>query len=257
MNILTLTSTTQKLKIINETCHRLLQKEHFAIPELPGRDVEVLPIRDLPPKKGLSYVDGQARLLHDLASIELQAMELGVRTLAEYPDAPEEFRRELAAITINESEHLNLCLEGLDALGKPWGSYPVHVGLWQSVAKEDSLIDRVLIVHRYLEGSGLDASHQLLNRLSGIEKPFVVSILRKIAEDEIEHVRFGSRWFMELCNRQRLDPDSTFRLRLDALFTRIPRRLEKLNVNLRKKVGFSNDEIATLERLRLAFSTPR
>src|SRR5688572_7772101 len=88
-----------KLAALPEVLAGLLRGESQAVPMNPGRDVQIFPINKLPPKKGLSTREGQARLLHDLASIELQAMELGVRTLAEYPEAPARFRVELAEIT--------------------------------------------------------------------------------------------------------------------------------------------------------------
>ena len=122
----------------------------------------------LPAKKGLSFKEGQARLLHDLASIELQAMELCLRSLYEYPDAPVAFREQLATIALGEGNHLQLCLNGIETLGFAWGDWPVHVALWHSTANSDSLLDRILIVHRYLEGSGLDAGDTLLRRLSGV-----------------------------------------------------------------------------------------
>jgi uncharacterized ferritin-like protein (DUF455 family) len=98
----------RKLEQLEPTLNALLQSGRYSldIPEESGRDVQILPIRELPPKKGLSSKEGQARLLHDLASIELQAMELGARTLAEFPQAPSGFREQLAVITLEEASHL-------------------------------------------------------------------------------------------------------------------------------------------------------
>lgn len=77
-----------KLRDLDSALHGLLAGDTLTIPKDPGRDVQTLALRNLPDKKGLSSKEGQARLLHDLASIELQAMELGLRTLAEFADAP-------------------------------------------------------------------------------------------------------------------------------------------------------------------------
>ncbi|RYZ67422.1 MAG: DUF455 family protein, partial [Proteobacteria bacterium] len=111
-----------------------------------ARDVRVVQTKDLPNKPGISTVEGQARLLHDLASIELQALELGLRTLEEYPEAPKEFREQLAEVTAGEARHLALCLDGIEALGYSWGHWNVHLALWNVVSPEDSLLDRILIV---------------------------------------------------------------------------------------------------------------
>ncbi len=228
----------------------LLQGAVLQIPEIPGRDVQILPIRELPAKKGLSTREGQARMLHDLASIELQAMELGLRTLIEFPEAPREFRFELAAVTADEGRHLNLCLDALEDLQMPWGSFPTHIGLWQSVSREDSLLDRIVIVHRYLEGSGLDASDTLLRRLDGVDALAVKECVRVIRQDEMGHVQFGSRWYRTIAELSGLDPESDFAPRLQKLFCRIPRRLEPISRETRREAGFTDAEIDTLEAVR-------
>jgi uncharacterized ferritin-like protein (DUF455 family) len=240
----------EKLKKIGEDCHRVSVGETMEIPFEPGRDVEILPIRELPPKKGLSFKDGQGRLLHDLASIELQAMELAFRTLAEFPAAPVQFRDELTKIALEEAKHLELCLHALNDLAQPWGTYPTHIGLWQSVSSSDTLLDRIVIVHRYLEGSGLDASDHLRERLSGVQAAHIHKVVDVIATDEVEHVQFGSRWYREICRLEGLDPEKDFRPRLLGLIKRIPRRLERINQPLREKVGFSAAEISALNEVR-------
>lgn len=239
-----------KLAGVEECLQNMLKGGRLEVPEAPGRDVQIWPIRDLPPKKGLSSREGQARLLHDLASIELQAMELGLRTLQEFPEAPEKFRQELAQVTYEESRHLKLCIDGLDSLGLPWGSFPTHIGLWQSVAAEDSLLDRILIVHRYLEGSGLDASDTLLRRLSGIPAGAALSAVEVIRREEVGHVQFGSRWYHQLVREAGLSPQDDFKPRLDRLFKRIPRRLEPIQPQLRAAAGFLPEEIEALEEFR-------
>lgn len=157
-----------KIQNIEKSCELALKGGLLLAPDQPARDVLVLDSKQHPPKLGLSKKEGQARMLHDLASIELQAMELGLRTLIEFPEAPEGFREELMAVTISEGQHLRLCLEGISDLGYSWGHWPVHTALWNAVSSEDQLLDRILIVHRYLEGSGLDAGDSLIRRLDGI-----------------------------------------------------------------------------------------
>lgn len=85
MNLFTTQSIFEKLRLLEPTTQALLSESALnfpVIPEEPGRDAQVLLNKDLPPKAGLSTKEGQARLLHDLANIELQAMELGLRTLS-------------------------------------------------------------------------------------------------------------------------------------------------------------------------------
>lgn len=248
--ILMAPSVHKKLANIEAGIHQALMGSGELIPLSPARDVEVLAIHKHPPKKGLSHKEGQARLLHDLASIELQAMELAYRSLIEFPDADVTFRNELADLTLSEAQHLRLCLEGIDKLGFKWGDWPVHLGLWECVSASDSLLDRLLIVHRYLEGSGLDAGETILNRLKGVEDLHVRNAVKVIVDEEVGHVLFGSRWYKEFCVRDKKDPDHDFVERLQRLKGILPRRLERIVSPIRKRAGFSDVEIKSLEILR-------
>lgn len=215
-----------------------------------GRDLRVVQPADLPDKPGLSSPEGQARLFHDLASIELQAMELAVRGLFEFPDAPSEFRQQLAEVALSEGQHLELCLRQLRDLGFRWGHWDAHIALWQTVSDEDQLLDRVLIVHRYLEGSGLDAGESILRRLSGIGSKIVRSVVQTIVDEEIGHVEFGSRWYRKLAQMQGLDAEEDFRNRIGAIALMAPRR-ERIARDLRLRAGFTESEIRALQDVQL------
>lgn len=246
----------EKIKNIENSCGKALYlKEAFReVPEDPARDLEVLHPKFHPPKKGFSTLEGQARMLHDLANIELQAMELGVRTLVEFPEAPAGFKEELVAVTVSEAQHLRMCLEGLEALGFKWGDWPVHTALWRAVDAGDSLLDRILIVHRYLEGSGLDAGATLIRRLEGTTgKETIQKIVRQINEEEIGHVDFGSRWYRQICQGRKIDAVEDFPTRMASLRVRLPKRVEPIHRELRRRAGFSEEEIRYYENLREDF----
>lgn len=212
-----------------------------------ARDVTVVSKSQLPPKPGLSRGEGQARLLHDLGSIELQAMELGLRTLVEFPDAPVDFRKELADVTMGEARHLGLCLEGLNALDFDWGYWDVHVALLDTVSHQDTLLDRILIVHRYLEGSGLDAGDSILKRLNGVRAEIARPVVQMILREEVDHVMFGSRWYRKICEQELIDPARDFESRLRKVVEMAPRR-EHIADELRLRAGFTLGEIEALRR---------
>lgn len=244
-------SVWSKIQRVEEDIHELLVgSRRFDIPVEPSRDVEILRVKFHPPKPSLSGKAGQVRLLHDLASIELQAMELGLRTLVEFREAPMLFREQLAEITLGEARHLRLCLEAIDSLGGKWGEWPVHTALWHAVAAEDSLLDRILIVHRYLEGSGLDAVDSILKRLRNVDSQIVSGVMKTILEEEVGHVLFGSEWYRKICALECIDPESDFSPRLTSIGVRLPRRMEVVSRELRKAAGFSPHEIEVLEKLR-------
>ena len=247
-------SIEKKIALLHQSEAQVFNlKEPVSVPELPARDALILDFKAHPAKKGFSTPEGQARMLHDLASIELQAMELGLRTLVEFPEAPEEFRRDLWELTLSESRHLSMCITEIGSLGFNWGDWPVNCGLWQCVSVQDSLLDRVLIVHRYLEGSGLDAGDTLLRRLAGVEAKGVHHAVKIINTEEIDHVLFGSRWYEKLCLIEGLNPVTDFSTRMDKLRTVLPKRINPLNRDLRQRSGFSEEEIIYLEKLRESF----
>jgi len=233
----------------------------FIVPLKPFRDVEVKKASELPKRKGLSYLEGKKRLIHDLASIELQAMELGFRTLFEFynkPDIPEDFFKELLRITYEETLHLELCIDTLKEYGGLWGEFPVHLGLWNVSKKTDSLLERLLKVHRYLEGSGLDASFSLLSKVKTLNeaKP-LVKLISRIAHDEISHVAFGSKWFVKFCEEKGLDRASECRRILRQEKYCLPRRKERINELLRLDAGFTKEEIFIfLEEQKTNFTKP-
>lgn len=225
-------------------------KEKVEAPEAPARDIIVLHPKQHPPKKGLSFKEGQARMLHDLASIELQAMELGLRTLAEFPEAPLEFKEKLWQIILSEADHLNMCLQEIETLGFKFGDWPVHVALWRATSSEDNLLDRILIVHRYLEGSGLDAGDTLLRRLSAIDSKTVQLATEKIFSEEVGHVQFGTEWYRKIALNQNIDPNTDYFSRMEKLKFNLPKRVENICVPLRRKAGFTDEEIQYLQNLR-------
>ena len=242
----------QKIKLTESFCHKLLlsKRESFQVPISPGRDIACLSPKHHPNKKGLSQKAGLARLLHDLATIELQAMELGIRTLIEFNDQDQDFKEQLAEIILDEKKHLQLCLEGIDSLGFKWGDWPTHEILWQTTSKNDTILDRLLIVHNFLEGSGLDAGEKIQARLFHCQHKPTLYAIKTIAEEEVGHVRFGTKWYQENCKRLDLDPEKDFHSRLFSLYKKLPRRLEKLNHETRMKAGFTKKNLKSLKEFQ-------
>ena len=256
-NPLTEPSVFKKVDVLLKSSPHDLLLMNPQVPVLPARDIEIRPRKDHPPKIGFSKAEGKARMLHDLASIELQAMELGLRTLFDFPTATLEFREELAGIAIGEARHLNMCLQEIEALGFKWGDWPVHLSLWEATSSQDSLLDRLLIVHRYLEGSGLDAGDTLLRRLRGLPPEIshrgIEIAVRTITEEEIGHVEFGSRFYRKFCKLEGIDPENDFSERMERLRWVLPRRLEPMNRPLRRQAGFTDTELDYLEMQQARF----
>lgn len=236
-------------RVDSEIQKALVSPEKIVVPYIPARDIEYKPISYLSGRLGISTVEGKQKLLHDLANIELQAMELGLRTLVEFPWAPEAFKQELVEIIKQEAKHLEHCLNGMEKFGGYWGKWPIHLGLWHSTHAKDSLLERIFIVHRYLEGSGLDAGDTLLRRLSGAPDKLVGQIVNIIVEEEVGHVEFGSRWYKHYCNELKINDELFFKRMCLKLLKKHPRR-DKMSYPLRKKALFNSFELDYLEKLR-------
>ncbi len=263
----TSTSVREKIQALESVVSSALELSEPVHPTDVGRDVLVLDPHRHPPKPGIATAAGQARLLHDLASIELQAMELAVRGLCEYTEAPPEFRLELAELALGEGRHLKLCLDAIEKLNFTWGAWPVHLALWNTVSASDTLLDRIMIVHRYLEGSGLDAGYSISRRLIGIGNREVRSVVQTIVNEEVDHVRFGSLWYRKIATQEISgrhsatdrsgDPNSDlggdlfgdFSRRMQMIMERAPRK-EKICRELRLRAGFTEEELNEIERLK-------
>ena len=239
----------QKQSALPQSIHWALAGK-LRVPEVACRDILVLPPQKHPNKKGLSTIEGQARLLHDLANIELQAMELALRSIAEFHFEDPQFLDELGLLALSESKHLDLCLQGLAELGFAWGDWPIHTVLWDAVGANDSLLDRILIVHRYLEGGGLDAGEILIQRLKGVAPSKVHEVVHTIVSEEVGHVNFGTKWYKHFCHRHKKDPDHDFKQRFADLKVKLPKRIERTSVELRKRAGFTDAEIECIDNFK-------
>lgn len=232
--------------------------------EKPGRNVKVLDPKLHPPKAGLNTFAGQARLLHDLANIELQALELAVETCALIRSAgaadgtPLERLRyntyqalieELQDIAIEEARHLKLCLDRIEQIGFQWGSFPVHTALWDQAPSGDDLLFRILVVHRHMEASGLDAGARILDKLNGAPRCQIRDVVKTIVDDEIGHVSFGSRWFRQIAAESGVDPFLYFKDQMPKILFQV-RRTERLSFDLRKLAGFSVRELNYLHSIQ-------
>jgi uncharacterized ferritin-like protein (DUF455 family) len=138
--------------------------------------------------------------------------------------------------------------ERLGELGKAYGDFPAHNGLWDLAVKtaHDPLV-RMALVPRVMEARGLDVTPDMMNRFQAAGDSRTAAILRIILRDEVGHVAAGSRWFRYLCERRGLEPEATY----FGLFTEhFPDGLRcPLHLEARREAGFSDNELHKLESL--------
>ncbi len=196
-------------------------------PDRPGRPAEPVLVspRDTP-KRGLGTVEGRIALLHALAHIELNAVDLAfdmaMRFEAEVSAAGLDkaaFVADWLRVGREEARHFLLLDARLKALGSHYGALPAHDGLWEAAAATaDSLLARLAIAPMVLEARGLDVTPDMAERLAVAGDRDSAGILKTIYEEEIGHVGCGLAWFEALCGTQGRDPVETFAFLVETRF---------------------------------------
>ena len=190
-------------------------------PARPDRPVLLLP-RDMPRRRNFGSPAGRIALLHALAHIELNAIDLAWDIVARFSGAglPQAFYDDWVGVAAEEAEHFALLDERLAALGANYGDLPAHDGLWEAAAETaQDLLARLVVVPLVLEARGLDVTPEIIRRLERAGDPDSAAILDRIYRDEIGHVAVGVRWFECLCRERGLDPEATFHDRVRRHFT--------------------------------------
>jgi uncharacterized ferritin-like protein (DUF455 family) len=213
---------------------------------LPGRPLkpELVPPK-LVPKRRMDTLEGRAGLLHSLAHIEFNAMNLALDAIWRFPDMPQEYYEDWLKVAKEESYHFSLVNEHLHSLGFSYGDFPAHNSLWEMVERTtDSVIARMALVPRTMEARGLDAVPAIRDRFQQIKEARAVEILEIILNDEIGHVFIGNRWFNFLCAKDNLSPITTYQELADRY--RAPVLKPPFNTEARKQAGFSAEELNLL-----------
>src|SRR5690606_30985264 len=141
-------------------------------------------------------------LLHALAHIELNAVDLSWDAVARFPEAgfPRGYVDDWVRVADEESKHFLLLADRLEQLGSRYGALPAHDGLWQAAAATmDDPLARHAVVPLVLEARGLDVTPAMIARLRDVGDDASADILQVIFDDEIGHVAVGKRWFDHLC----------------------------------------------------------
>jgi uncharacterized ferritin-like protein (DUF455 family) len=218
------------------------------LPGIPGRPAKPELHANLQTKKkSLTTAEGRAVLLHALAHIELNAIDLALDIVWRFAGMPEAFYRQWLQVAQEEALHFELLRNHLHSLGYGYGDFPAHNGLWDMAAKtQHDLLARLALVPRTLEARGLDASPAVKAKLISVGDMAAGEILDIILRDEIGHVAIGNHWYNYLCQQQGRDPISTYTA-LAAQYD-APRPRPPLNMEARRKAGFSEAELLVLEK---------
>ncbi|HYF20156.1 MAG TPA: ferritin-like domain-containing protein [Ramlibacter sp.] len=217
--------------------------EPAGIPGRPPRPLLVPPAQL--EQRAVGTPAGRAALIHALAHIELNAIDLALDVVWRFPGLPEDFYRAWLVVAQEEALHFQLLAEHLRSLGHAYGDFPAHNGLWEMAEKtKHDLLARIALVPRTLEARGLDASPPIRDKLRRVGDQRAAEILDVILRDEIGHVRLGNQWYRRLCQARGLDPVATYE-RL-AREHRAPALRGPFNLQARRLAGFEEEELAAL-----------
>lgn len=185
-----------------------------APPDMPARPdtPELLAPRDVPHRKPGTEA-GRIAMLHAIAHIELNAVDLHWDLIARFPQDhfPLGFFDDWVKAADEESKHFNLVSGCLEARGSFYGALPAHAGMW--TAATDTMTDimgRLAVVPMVLEARGLDVTPGMIKLFKQAKDTAAVDALEVIYSEEVAHVAYGSKWFHFLCGRRALDPTPTF-----------------------------------------------
>jgi uncharacterized ferritin-like protein (DUF455 family) len=221
----------------------LLVCDGMQIPGRPARPELVPPLQVK--SRSMRTEEGRAAMIHALAHIEFNAINLALDVIWRFPAMPRAFYDDWLRVAAEEAYHFALLADHLQTLGFAYGDFPAHNSLWDMAHKTGvDILARIALVPRTMEARGLDAAPPVRNKLAQAGDHAAAAILDIILRDEIGHVAIGNHWYGWLCRQRGLDPIATFAqlaIRYKAPVMRGP-----FNLEARRAAGFSEAELALM-----------
>jgi len=219
----------------------------------PGRPVRPeLVDAKLLARRGLGTQAGRIALLHSLAHIEFNAINLALDAVYRFRDMPLEYITDWLKVASDEGEHFLLVANRLHVLGSFYGELNAHSGLWDMARRTDhDVLVRMALVPRILEARGLDVAPPMIKKLQAQGDHDSADILQRIYTDEITHVEIGNRWFRYVCELRRLDGAAVFRDLLagpSSAYLRSP-----YNDKARLQAGFTVEEMQVIRDMEAQY----
>lgn len=251
------TDPVEKLHLTQETWRLFLAGElsadHLSPPPEPigppGRPArpQLVNARQVP-QRGLGSAEGRAALVHAVAHIEFNAINLAWDAVYRYRGKPDAYYRDWASCANDEARHFAMLSERLAELGYAYGDFDAHDGLWamaEKTAHHDTA--RMALVPRVLEARGLDVTPGMIERLRHLGDTRTVEILEVILQEEVAHVAAGTRWYQHCCERDGVEPvDMFFALLRDYMGVNLR---GPFNRPARIEAGFIEEELDRLAAL--------
>ncbi|MEM7408769.1 MAG: ferritin-like domain-containing protein [Myxococcota bacterium] len=210
-----------------------------------------------PIRPGEDGTDSRMRQrMHGIFVGEVQALEGAGRSLWDFPDAPWEFKMNMARQCWDEARHVQIYEKLLDHVGGEPGMYPESTFLFECACSDDPAL-RVAGVNRGLEGLACDVFRDVMKYAAEIGDDKMYQAVDYVLADELTHVRFGSDWVKEFTKD---DPDrykraQDFRRQVDKQFSFGGARSDNddaaipIAMEVRREAGFTEEELDDLKQL--------
>jgi uncharacterized ferritin-like protein (DUF455 family) len=194
--------------------------------------------------------------MHGIFVGELQALEGAARSIWDFPDAPWEFKMNMARQCWDEARHVQIFEKLLEHLGGKVGMFPESTFLFEAACSDDPAM-RVAGVNRGLEGLACDVFRDMIRYAERTDDALMKQAVDYVLADELTHVRFGSDWVKEFT---RGDPEhfkrtQDFRRAVDKQFSFGGARSDREDAAIpiawedRKEAGFTDEELQELTQL--------
>lgn len=243
---------TQRVEAAQDTGASTIQ-----ILDAPGRpeNPQLVDARDLA-RRGLGSVAGRIALIHSLAHIEFNAINLALDAVYRFRGLPIDYIEDWLRVASDEGEHFLLLHHRLRSLDAFYGQLPAHDGLWDMARRTDhDVLVRMALVPRILEARGLDVAPPMIDKLRHLKDDETADILQRIYTDEITHVEVGNRWFRYVCDQRSLDGTKVFHDLLrgeNSGYLRSP-----YNREARLEAGFNEEELALIKQMEAEYKAGR
>ena len=216
---------------------------------MPGRPARtdrppLLPPSQMPKRGRAGSPRARIAMLHALAHIEYVAIDLAFDLVGRFGATfPQHFADRWMKVGADEAIHFALLERRLNAYSASYGDLPAHDGLWEAAEQTaNDALARLAIVPMVLEARGLDVTPSLISRFEAAGDRPSAAILRRIAEDEIDHVAAGVEWFRFLCDAARIDCVQTWQSQVALHFRGMVK--PPFNDSSRSRAGLTKEMMA-------------
>lgn len=211
------------------------------------------------PRRSPFTAQGHCALIHSIAHIEFNAINLALDAIWRFTDMPSAYYQDWLRVAQEEAKHFSLLCDHLQQEGHVYGDFVAHDGLWTMC--ESTRFDvtaRMALVPRTLEARGLDATPIIqakLRKVGTARALDAVAILDIILAEEVGHVAIGNRWYHWLCERDQQDSRAFYAKA--AAQHGAPQLKPPFNIAARKQAGFTQAEIDALPEADQAPTSPK